>query len=414
MDESPQLASLPSPPLASLPFPLPSYLGRRGRLRFDDTTLRDGEQAAGVVFSRAEKREIARQLDAIGFDQIEVGIPAMGDSEQRAIAEIVGLGLKASLMSWNRACKADIRASLQCGVDAVAISLPVSDILINKKLGRSRRWILEKMRETVAYAKARGLYVSVSAEDASRATLDFLLRYAHAAQVEGADRLRFCDTLGIMEPFRMYACIRALAEATTLEIELHTHNDFALAEASLLAGLHAGATWANTTVCGLGERAGNAACEPLVMALRHIEGLELNLDSKCFTKLARYVSRAAARALPADRPVVGAHAFAHESGVHVDAMLKSSDTYEPYPPEVVGNRRCVMVGKHSGKHALSAQLAQLGHTLRAQEEATLLVAVRALAQQNKRCLTNNELVGLLKKLRGERANYATKYVGGGG
>jgi homocitrate synthase NifV len=381
--------------VANLPLPLPSYLGKRGGIKFDDTTLRDGEQAAGVVFSRAEKLHIAQALDAIGFDQIEVGIPAMGVAEQRLIAEIAALGLRASLITWNRACIDDIKASLRCGVDAVAISLPTSDIHINKKLGQSRQWVLERLKTAVSFAKEAGLYVSVSAEDASRSELDFLLRYAQTAEALGADRLRFCDTLGVMEPLRMYACVRTLAQATNLELELHTHNDFGMAEATLLAGLHAGATWANTTVCGLGERAGNAACEPLVMALRELEGIELNLDSSRFTQLANYVSAAAARTLPVDRPVVGANAFAHESGVHVHGILKEPQTYEQYPPKLVGNRRSIVVGKHSGKHALAAKLATLGHELTLEQAAALPPNVRKRAQTQKRCLSDQELAALL-------------------
>lgn len=378
--------------------PLPSYLGAQGHLRFDDTTLRDGEQTAHVVFSSGEKIQIAKMLDAAGFDQIEAGTPIMGGEEQALISQIVKLDLNCSIITWNRARIQDIQASLNCGVDAVAISLPTSDVHLQAKLGRDQAWILETIKQTTAFAKQAGLYVSVSAEDASRTSLDFLVEYALAAKGEGADRFRFCDTLGLMDPLRMYSCVRTLIQATDMEIELHTHNDFGMAEASMLAGFHAGATWANTTICGLGERAGNAASEPLMMALQELEGVELLQDTTKFTALAQYVAAAASRSLAPDRPIVGSNAFAHESGVHVDGLLKESRTYEQFAPELVGNNRHIVIGKHSGKHAIAMKLQLMGHQIDRSHQDRLLQAVRAQAIRQKRALTSQELEDLYLKL----------------
>jgi homocitrate synthase NifV len=378
--------------------PLASYLGANGRLRFDDTTLRDGEQTAHVVFSRQEKLQIARMLAATGFDQIEAGTPIMGGEEQATISQIVQLGLNCSIITWNRARIADIEASLRCGVDAVALSLPTSDIQLQAKLAKDQAWLLETIKATTAFAKQAGLYVSVSAEDASRTSLDFLIEYALAAKSEGADRFRYCDTLGLMDPLRIYSCVRALVEATGMEIELHTHNDFGMAEANILAGFHAGAVWANTTIGGLGERAGNAASEPLIMALQEIEGIQISQDTSQFTKLAQYVARAAARTLAPDKPIVGSNVFAHESGVHVDGLLKDSQTYEQYPPELVGNRRQIVIGKHSGKHAIAMKLALMGHHLDQSQQPALLQAVRTTAITQKRALTTQELETLYLEL----------------
>jgi homocitrate synthase NifV len=375
-----------------------SYLGQRGPLRFCDTTLRDGEQTAGVVFSAAEKSYIASELDLIGFDQIEVGVPAMGREECAVIRSIVDLGLNASLITWNRARKSDIRASLSCGVDAVAISLPVSDLQIEAKLGQSRAWVLTQMQRTLEFARAAGLDVVVSGEDSSRADPDFLLQYAQAAERAGAQRFRFCDTLGIMDPLRMYAAVRSLCARLRIAVELHTHNDYGFAEASLLAALHAGATWGNTTVMGLGERAGNAAMEPVVMALRELEGVDIGLDTRRFTALAGYVAAAANRALPPDRPVVGSNVFAHESGLHVHGLLRDSRSYESYAAEQVGNRRRLVIGKHSGRCALAARLAELGLSLSSNEAAALLAEVRQAASAKKGALSDEELLELLELL----------------
>jgi homocitrate synthase NifV len=346
-------------------------------------------------------------LGELGVDQIEVGIPAMGAGEQEAIRRIVELGLGCSLITWNRALIPDIEASLGCGVDAVALSLPTSDVHLAAKFGEGRRWALDTMRRAVAFAKSAGLYVCASAEDASRTDLEFLTEYALAARQEGADRFRFCDTLGLMEPLRMYGVVRTLVEAfgdaEGMPIELHTHNDFGLAEASILAGLHAGATWANTTVAGLGERAGNAAIEPLAMALTEIEGCAfgskaaLALDTTRFTELAAYVSQAAARMLPPDQPIVGSNVFTHESGVHVDGLLKEPRTYEHFAPALVGNSRQIVVGKHSGKHALIHSLGLLGYdpgTLDSPTLTRLLATVRNQASAQKRALTTSELESL--------------------
>jgi homocitrate synthase NifV len=383
---------------ATSKLPVPSYLGTYGRPRFDDTTLRDGEQTAHVVFSRTEKLQIAQMLDEAGFDQIEAGSPIMGGEEQSLIAEIASLGLNCSIITWNRAKIEDIEASLKCGVDAVALSLPTSEVHIKAKLGKDQAWLLETIKSTTAFAKQQGLYVSVSAEDASRTDVEFLIEYALAAKSEGADRFRFCDTLGLMDPLRMYSCIRSLVEATGMEIELHTHNDFGLAEASVLAGFHAGATWANTTIGGLGERAGNAASEPLIMALQEIEAVEISQDTSKFTALAKYVSAAAARTLAPDKPIVGSNVFAHESGVHVDGLLKDDRTYEQFKPESVGNQREIVIGKHSGKHAISMKLQLMGYELEECRQATLLKAVRTMAIKQKRSLTNKELEDLYYEL----------------
>src|SRR3990172_9368590 len=211
------------------------------RILLDDTTLRDGEQTAGVVFTNEEKVQIARMLAEIGVHQIEAGIPAMGGDEKEVIKEIVNLELPASILAWNRAVISDLHASLDCGVQAVAISISASDIHIQTKLQADRQWVLDSIKRSVDYAKKHHLYVSVNAEDASRADPEFLLEFARTAKEHGADRLRYCDTLGILDPFDTYERVKTLIEAAKIEVEMHTHNDFGMATANALAGLRAGA-----------------------------------------------------------------------------------------------------------------------------------------------------------------------------
>lgn len=378
--------------------PVESKLGTID-VKLDDTTLRDGEQTAGVVFTNAEKVQIARMLDEIGIDQIEAGIPVMGGDEAEVITEIAHLGLKASVLGWNRANVADIKTSIDCGVDAVAISLATSDIHIETKLQKDRKWVLDSIREAVAFAKSHDVYVSVNAEDASRTEFGFLCEYAAAAKAEGADRLRFCDTIGIMEPLRTYKVVKELIEHTGLEIEMHTHNDFGMAVANAIAGIHGGANWVNVTIGGLGERAGNAALEEIVMALKYVEAMTLDFDTKRFTEVVNYVMNAAGRTVPAWKPVVGSNMFAHESGIHADGVIKNPKTYEIFSPDEVGGERQIVVGKHSGSRTLEMKFGEYGIPMSREEASALLPIVRSKTVQLKRPLFDKELVALFKEFK---------------
>jgi len=331
----------------------------------------------------------------MGIDQIEAGIPAMGGDEYRLVEQIAGEGLNCSVLGWSRAVIADIEMTIASGVDAIEISLATSDLHIHSKLHKDRLWVLDTIAHCVDYAKERGLYVCVGAEDASRTDPDFLVEYAHVVKHAGADRLRYCDTVGCAEPFRLRADIARLQEATGLEIEIHAHNDFGLAVANALAAWRGGATWINTTVGGIGERAGNAAFEPIVMALRHLEGLPLErFDTRQFTACARFVASAASREVAVDQPVVGAHVFSHEAGIHVDGLLKDPRTYEMFEPVEVGGQRTIVVGKHTGSHALQLKLSAQGLELTESQMSSLLPLVRAEAIRLKRPLFDSELLGL--------------------
>ncbi|PKQ29017.1 MAG: homocitrate synthase [Actinobacteria bacterium HGW-Actinobacteria-10] len=366
-------------------------------IKFDDTTLRDGEQTAGVVFTNAEKIKIARMLDEIGVHQIEAGIPMMGGDERAVIEEIAHLGLNASVLGWNRAAIPDIRTSLECGVDAVAISLATSDIHIKTKLQKDRPWVIDTIKECVAFAKEAGVYVSVNAEDASRTELGFLIEYAEAAKSEGADRIRFCDTIGALGPFRTYTVIKELIDATGLDVEMHTHNDFGMAVANALAGVHAGASWINVTVGGLGERAGNAALEEVAMALKYIEGIDTGLDTPRFREMGMFVMEAAGRTVPVWKSIIGTNVFAHESGIHADGVIKNPKNYEIFPPDEVGLVRQIVVGKHSGSRTLEMKFEEYGIPLTREHAVELLPHVRTKAIELKRPLFDKELVALYRE-----------------
>lgn len=364
-----------------------------------DTTLRDGEQTAGVVFANHEKIAIAEMLSDLGINQLEVGIPAMGGDEKEVIKSICKRNLKPSIMAWNRAVISDIENSIDCGVDAVAISISVSDVHIQHKLKTSREWVIENMVKSVEFAKKNGLYVSVNGEDASRADLEFLTTFIDAAKEAGADRFRYCDTVGVMEPFSIKDTIMKLYNRTKFDIEMHTHNDFGLATANAIAGVLGGANYIGVTVNGLGERAGNAALEEVLMALKYVYNYEVNIDTTKFKDLSEYVSKAAGRELPSWKAIVGSNMFKHESGIHADGALKNPKNYEAFDPKEVGLERQIVIGKHSGKAAIINKFMEYNINLTEDEANMMLKAVRALSIRAKRILFDKELVQLYNDIK---------------
>ena len=368
-----------------------------------DTTLRDGEQTAGVVFANEEKLAIATMLSDLGVDQLEVGIPTMGGDEKNAIKSIVKRNLKSSIMARNRAVISDIQESIDCGVDAVAISISVSDIHIKNKLKTSREWVLENMVKSVEYAKKNGLYVSVNGEDASRADREFLIKFMKAAKEVGADRFRYCDTVGVMGPFQIEEEIKCLHDNAKLDIEMHTHNDFGMATANAIAGLRGGANHVGVTVNGLGERAGNAALEEVVMALKFVYGCDVNMDTTMFREISEYVSKASGRELPIWKAIVGTNMFAHESGIHADGAIKNPKNYEAFDPSVVGLERQIVIGKHSGKAAIVNKFKEYNIELTNEEASVILEMVRSTSVRLKRSLFDKEIVGLYKEYKRQLA-----------
>lgn len=373
-------------------------------IKIVDTTLRDGEQTAGVVFANNEKITIAQMLSDLGVDQLEVGIPAMGGDEKDAIKRICKRNLKSSIMAWNRAVIGDIEQSIDCGVDAVAISISVSDIHIRNKLRTSREWVIENMVKSVEYAKKNGLYVSINGEDASRADDDFLIQFIEAGKRAGADRFRFCDTVGIMDPFTIRNKIEKIHKATNFDIEMHTHNDFGMATANAIAGAIGGANHIGVTVNGLGERAGNAALEEVLMALKHVFKYGMDIDTKKFKELSEYVSNASGRELPAWKAIVGSNMFKHESGIHADGALKDPKNYEAFEPEEVGLQRQIVIGKHSGKAAIINKFLEYDIELSPEMASKVLEEIRAVSVRMKRSLFDKEIVGIYYDLLADEEN----------
>ncbi len=327
-----------------------------------DTTLRDGEQSAGVSFTRQQKITLARYLDHLGANVIEAGIPAMGKEEQEVIYTLLSMGLKSEILTWNRMRPDDIEASLQCGSRHLHMSVPVSDIHIQKKLGKNRKWVMHQLEMCIDHVFAEKCMLSIGAEDASRADEDFLVEVFGRAIERGVRRIRYADTLSVLSPFTAKGRIESLIQGLckrldwTKErfhqqvlIDFHGHNDLGMGTANALGAFMGGAYGISCSINGLGERAGNTPLEEIVSTLMVMEGIDSTVDIKKIMEVSSLVEEYSGRMVQASKPIVGTMVFSHEAGIHVDGLLKDRSIYEFLNPEVFGRQHAIVQGKHSGK-----------------------------------------------------------------
>jgi homocitrate synthase NifV len=365
-----------------------------------DTTLRDGEQAAGVAFGIGEKITIVRLLSGAGVDELEVGIPAMGQAACDEIRELVALAPDCLLTSWCRALQTDIDMAAGCGTGGVHISFPVSPILL-RAIGRTQDWVLGQLDSLVPTALGRFQMVSVGAQDTFRAQPDFLSEFIQRASRCGAHRVRIADTVGLARPSQVADRVRDLTSlAGKTALEFHGHNDLGMATANTVAAIEAGISAVSVTVNGIGERAGNAPLEQVAVAATTLEDRIIAVDLQKLVEICRFLSRITERPIPIDRPITGEMIFSHESGIHCAAVLKDPNTYQPFPPEILGRKGAqLVVGRHTGATILKHILQKAGASLDDEKLAQLLAAVRIQAFKNKGTLSHREIVQLYQHTR---------------
>ena len=324
-----------------------------------DSTLREGCQTAGVAFTLEQKVALARDIVRVGIEEVEVGIASPLDRElpelvarSRAEAGVKRLGL------WCRCRKEDIACALGLGPDVLSLSVPVSDLHIATKLNMERPAVVEMVARAVSKARAAVPYISLGLEDATRAEPAFLREIVSVACANGVDRIRIADTVGVATPGSIGALVRDLRSNFAGEIGVHMHNDFGMGTANAIAALEAGAHWADVTVLGLGERAGNSRLEEVAgyLALQGTRPYATTL----FPGLARLAADCSGRTIEPHHPVIGAGIFACETGLHLAGLAKDPRTYEPYEPGLVGARRQWSYGAKVGNRGVAERLRQLG------------------------------------------------------
>lgn len=352
------------------------------RINFLDTTLRDGEQTPGVSLNPDEKLLIAQKLDLLGVDIIEAGSAITSEGERAAIKKIANEGLKAEICSYCRIKKEDIDLALACDVDSIFLVAPVSDLHIKQKLRKERESVLSMTVEMTEYAKDHGLVVEVGGEDASRADLDYLKSVFNASLDAGADRLCFCDTVGILVPEKAYEIFLELSKLQA-PLSVHCHNDFGMATSNTIASLRGGAQEAHVTINGIGERAGNTSLEEVVVTLEALYGYKTPIVLKELYTTSRLVSRLTKVPVAPNKAIVGGNAFTHEAGIHVHGLLANTSTYEPFAPELVGRERKIVLGKHAGKSSILLALKEFGIEASEKQVEEIVSRIKELGDKGK-------------------------------
>ena len=373
------------------------------KVRIFDTTLRDGEQTPGVSLSPEKKLNIAKKLDALGIDAIETGFPVISEGERNAVKMITSENLQSELCGLARTNKKDIDAAVDCGLNYIHTFIATSDIHLEYKLKMTREQALEKAIDAVEYGKSRGLQVEFSAEDATRTDREFLKSLFTQVAKAGADRIDIPDTEGYSTPQYIPEITKDAIDATQLPVSVHCHNDFGLAVANAISGIQAGAECAHVTINGIGERAGNASLEELVMALNSLQfeqKWETNIKKELLYETSRYVSKIVGITVQPNKAIVGENAFGHESGIHTHGVLNNPLTYEPISPEIVGRTRWLQVGKHAGIHGMNAMLKEYGIVPNEEQTKKILDKVKNIGDQGKQ-VTEVELLSLANEVIGE-------------
>lgn len=380
----------------------------QNRVYFFDTTLRDGEQTPGVSLQTPEKIEIAKGLVRLGIDVIEAGFPAASPGDFDAVQTIAREVKGTTICGLARANEKDVQKVADALKDAersrLHVFIATSEIHMKYKLKMTRQEVLDRVKSILEFAKGKFDEIEFSGEDAARTDLDFLCEVFGVAIAGGATIINVPDTVGYMNPNEFGDKIRYIKEHTpgieNAIISVHCHDDLGLANANTLAAIKAGARQVEGTINGLGERAGNVAIEEVVMALKtrhdYFGDLQVNIDTKQFTKVSKLVSRLTGVVVPPNKPIVGSNAFAHESGIHQHGMMSNPETYEIMTPESVGAEKTDLVlGKHSGRHAFADHLAKLGFQSFTEEKINDLFGKFKELADRKKQVYDDDIVALV-------------------
>ena len=367
-----------------------------------DTTLRDGEQTPGISFTNEQKRTIARQLDKLGVDIIEAGTPINSKDEKAIVKLICDEGLSAKICGLARVLTQDIDACIDCGVDLIHIFVPSSKIQREHTMRMSEEAVKEQTYKMTKYVKDQGFLCMFSAMDATRTRMEYLVDLFKTAEEAGADILNVPDTVGVSEPFSIFKLVDEIYHTVKVPISIHCHNDFGLAVANSLAAVKAGASEVQVSVNGLGERAGNADLVETVMSLNAIYGLKTNIKTEYLFETAKLIERFSGVQIPITKPIVGENAFSHESGIHAHGVIEKSDTFEPgiMTPEMVGHRRRIVLGKHTGRHSIEKKLSEIGLTPPKEQLDEILERVKEIGASGKK-VTDDDLFTIAEVVTGE-------------
>ncbi|MBN2488746.1 MAG: homoaconitate hydratase [Methanosarcinaceae archaeon] len=362
-----------------------------------DVTLRDGEQTPGVAFTKSEKVALARELDAVGVEVIEAGFPVVSSAEKNIVKEIAGMGLDAKTCCLARAVMGDVDAAIDCNVDIVSIFIAMSDLHLKYKYHKTYEEMCECALGTIEHAKDHGLGVRFAAEDATRTGIKRLKEAFLAVEDYKVDYVSIADTIGILNPSTAFYLVSEIKKVVHTPICIHCHDDLGMATANTLAAAEAGAKQLHTTVNAIGERAGNAALEEILVALRIQYGIE-RYDTTRLTNLSRKVEEFSGIYPAVNKAIVGKHAFSHESGIHVAAILEEPRTYELFSPEMVGSKRNLIVGKHTGTKALKGIIKDMGYSLEREELCDLIDRVKVCTEA-KRGIPRNRLEEMIHEIK---------------
>ena len=343
-----------------------------------DSTLREGEQTPGVIFSIEDKLRIAKKLDEVGIQQIEAGFPAASEKQRKCIESLVDLNLDAQLSAFARAKKEDIDVVADVGADGIVVSLSISPYHRKYKFhDMSKETYLEKLADTISYAESYGLFVIYSAEDTTRENdLNFLKKAYKTAEEAGADRARVVDTLGCASPNGMAFLVKEIGNVLDIPIEVHCHNDLGLALANSLASVEAGASTVSTTVNGIGERAGITVTEEIIPALHILFGAS-PFEMTQLTALSKLVEELSGVKMPPHKPLTGENVTAHSSGIHQHGVLVNPTTYEFYPPRLMGQKRKIYIDELGGRHGIMYVAKELGLEISEETAKKVLERVKA-------------------------------------